>query len=148
MSHNGHFTTAKFIAHGVLKSSRNIWVGKHKHAALIAPDEYMEEEKYKAQENNLPAPTVIPPQNGWQYVPYSGEEDWYPKGLKNPSDILGDKWSKERQEIWLVNESKYSNIADFSVAVVSDNRQSIENFLKDNNLQGQIEENDIVESWY
>ena len=59
--------------------------------------------------------------------------------------LYGQIWRKGDYTVYLVNESHYSNIGDYCVAVCADDKDSVREFLKDFNINKPIEEMDSVD---
>lgn len=58
--------------------------------------------------------------------------------------LYGNRWRKGELSVWIINESEYSNVGYYEMAVCANDRASVEEFLKDWSLSGKIEETDSV----
>jgi len=126
MSHRCSIGVVPFIAHNVINGD----------------DSYLEdtEESNCSKFCNEESNTL---QEGWKLNSKAG--------LKIPGKktggIYGYCWIKDTFKVWVVNESQYSNVSVYNLAIVSDNIESIKKFLKDHKLKGKIEKDDAVQCW-
>ena len=89
----------------------------------------------------------------WQYQNYDPQNPQDSHfGKKN--SLYGDLWIKDQyrggqmlrvDRVWLINESGYSTVGEYDMAVVANDKKSLEEFVKDFNITNPIEEMDAVQ---
>ncbi len=81
--------------------------------------------------------------------------DWTHMGYVNFGKrgyIYASLWTKDdSQKVWIVNSSQYSNVGEFDMAIMANDRTSVVEFSKDfSHLMTTdipIEETDVVQCW-
>lgn len=63
-------------------------------------------------------------------------------------DVSANLWIKENYKVYIVNESQYSNIGRYAMAIGSYDKESLLEFIKDFSITNfTIEENDAIQWW-
>jgi hypothetical protein len=133
MSHNCHVDVVPFAAHYCFQQDSYTEIEElpEEKQMILSPECYVKGELCDNPKN----PIIL---NGWTY---KGEF------LGKKKNIAGDCWEKESFCVWLVNEHQYCNVGEYDVAVVGDNRESVEEFLKDFDIDRTIEDTESVMWW-
>jgi hypothetical protein len=93
-------------------------------------------------------PTLPIELNGWTWLPWTEQNKDTHYKIGKAGNLGGDRWEKDGMYVFLVNESEFSNVEDYDICVVADDRPSLEEFLKDFKLENQqIEETTAVQYW-
>ena len=91
------------------------------------------------REDNL---EVCPIANGWSFASPCAK-------IGKHEILIADFWVKVDNEdlaVYIVNESQYSNVGEYSLALIADSREEIEQFIADWKLENvTIEENESVQ---
>jgi hypothetical protein len=77
--------------------------------------------------------------HGWQFVRWDNDPM-----MGKKSRLYADRATKDGKTIYLVNTDEYANVCEYDYAVFSDDKNAVEEFLKDFNIQATIEDSDSI----
>lgn len=135
MSYNCYVDVVPFVAHYCLQQDSYTSVEElpEDKQMILLPENYAAGELCDNPKN----PIIL---NGWTYTKS--------ESVGKKKNIAGDCWEKEDFCVWLVNEHQYNNVGEFDMAVVGDDRESVEEFLKDFDIADRtIEDSEPVKWW-
>lgn len=84
--------------------------------------------------------------NGWQWQ----GDDYLTSEKKKSARLWGDKWTKDDKSVILLNCSQYCNVGVYEIYAVSNDKESLAEFLSDNEgliLYSKILEDEILLQW-
>ena len=80
--------------------------------------------------------------NGWKF---DGVQD-----VGKRKRLYAPSWTKDNNTVYFLNESQYSHVGYYEIAIIANSPEHIEAFLKDFPLfikRFQVEENDSAQQW-
>lgn len=143
----GYSTTSDivpFIVHSVLESSLDEVYNNHKLCLLCKPISLIECGYDKHNKDNVILNLSNYIYNDWVIVLNDDKTIAEPDfGFKNK--MFGYSFKKDNYQVFIINESQDSSGYDINLAVVANDKESIELFLKNWGLKGPIEINDTCQ---
>lgn len=105
-----------FIIHGAFEMSSNgLSESPHDWELLISPEVALDELGVE----------TIGPFRGWAWAEHDDRR------VGKRGRLHGDLWQKGGHEVWLINESEYSNVGEYEMAIVANDRAALEEFVAD-----------------
>lgn len=145
MGHHVWADVVPFVAHNVVECSTYL---QHKDmddslVLLLSPETWAEGEHLSDEEYTERGEIPFEKLHGLE------RNNWWldtrdDQNIGKNARLYGFRWRKNKLSVWLINESEYSNVGEFFMAVCANDRNSVEQFLKDWNLNRPVEEFDSV----
>lgn len=123
-----------FVYHGAFEFSGGLEDEPEEQQMLFTPEEY-------SQEELCDNPKDVIEVRGWRWLSWKECQTRVGKNER----IHGEWWVKDTLRVCIVNESEYSNVAEYYLSVVANDRSAVEQFVKDFQLKGSIDENDAIQ---
>lgn len=130
MGHYLHLGVAKFVCHNIELSDEDAEIFK-------CTNLFIDKNNLLIKDEEFPLGLFIHNKWTWQDNHYQ---------IK---DVVSDLWIKDSFQIYIINESQYSQIGQFDMAIGAHNKESLLEFIKDFNITNfTIEENDAIQWWF
>ena len=139
MSHSTWSDVVPFVAHSIFNCDSYSDPANDLEKKIMSPEswlegEYVNEADFAAQ--RFPTECEI---NGWTFIPQRVDR------IGKHNRMYACVWEKEGRSIFIINESSYSNVGEFDMCAIANERETLEGFLADFNLTTTIEETDSVQ---
>lgn len=136
MGHHVHSCVAPFVVSSFFTGDSSDVESDKRISFLCNPEGIMEGESQWDSSEKFEL-------NGWERTHYESEQH---KQFEN--QMITEHWFKGEHNVFILNESEFNHIGEFDVSIVSKDRESLELFCEDLNVDAKITSNVIVYSWW
>ena len=121
MSHGCNSDVVPYIKHNVFDKevNRDNLYNDPTFSTLLMPEAVSNLECDWQKDEDIPNMEVL----GWKYT------GW--KFIGKHKQLAADVWEKDGTIVYLLNQSQYSNVGYYNIAIVADEKKSIELFVAD-----------------